>query len=257
MSAQGPHDLDRLQPAQPRLKSLDRARRARGRGRDRGRTPARCPGRSTLTATSCARSVVGGSRNGPGRSRRPRPAGRRTSEELADRPAELGLDRAPAPRRPGRAAGGPAARERSAVISSPTRSARVDSIWPSLMKVGPSSLSAGREPLARTPRPDAAARQEARRDRRKRNAAPTSASALSSARSAPWRARTRAMARSRRILRSDAAPHASRASDPPGGMERRDPAGQIAVAWRGRTRPPRSGAASSACAGNRRMLSTR
>ena len=47
-----------------------------------------------------------------------------------------------APRRPGKAGGGPAGSLRSTVISSPRRSARVDRSWPSLMKLGPNSSNA-------------------------------------------------------------------------------------------------------------------
>ncbi len=49
---------------------------------------------------------------------------------------------APAPRCPGKAGAGPAGSARSAVISSPRRSARVDRSWPSLMKLGPNSSNA-------------------------------------------------------------------------------------------------------------------
>ena len=71
--------------------------------------------------------------------------------------AEFGLDQRLRLARRERAAAGPASVARSSVISSPRRSARVDSSWPSLMKLGPSSSKRRGEPLARPRCADAAA----------------------------------------------------------------------------------------------------
>ena len=110
----------------------------RKRSRSRAKAAA-MPGRSTLTATSCPRWSP---RNGPARSRRRRSAPRRRMRtEPSSGAAELGLDqRARLGARERRQRSCSSAR--SAAISSPSRSARVDSIWPSLIKLGPSSSNA-------------------------------------------------------------------------------------------------------------------
>ena len=138
------------------------------------------PGRSTLTATSRP-SVV--TRNAPARSRRRRSASRRSCANSA-RPAGRARARwCGAPRRRETAADGPAAAARSAATSSLRRSARVDSAWPSLMKVGPISCSAAasRSPGRRGSRAPAKSRAQA-----------ISAGAMpriSSGNSASWRAK--------------------------------------------------------------------
>ena len=202
------------------------------------------PGRSTLTATSRA---VG--RDGE-MHLRDRGGGDRGVVELREqrleRLAELALDRARAPRAPGNAGRRSCSCARSAATSSLRRSARVDSAWPSLMKLGPHLLQRRRQPLARPPR--VAAQANSRAQAISGGAMPR----ISSGNSASWRAKLSATRNRRQLLRSAR----QNILDPPARMQGGDAEGHVAPgdlleARRAHAR------ASSLCGGKRRMLSCR
>ena len=81
-------------------------------------------------------------------------------EQTVERAGELGLDQRRAPQRPGNGGSRSCRLARSAAISSPRRSARVDSSWPSLMKLGPNSSNAAASRWPGRGDPAAAARKQ-------------------------------------------------------------------------------------------------
>src|SRR6266446_1355572 len=196
--------------------------RASHKNRSRSRATARAiPGRNTLTATSCPSVVtakwtcaIEAAATGVSSNEAKRLAtGRPNSPSIRAR--------ASAPEKGGKRSCSSA---RSSVISSPSRSARVDRIWPSLMKLGPISVKAA---ASRSPgRATARSRRRTSRVTRRNGAMPAT---RSNGNSASWRASTRAIrtrrARLRPLRRS---PNTSIVrSEPPGRMQRGDPARQI------------------------------
>ena len=168
------HDLDRLQPAQRGLQPLAQTGQPQEQveiaGKRRGDARPQHLDRD-LVPVGRPREMDLGDRGG--RDRRSRrtmrtalSSGRANSASISAR-ASL----------PGTAAAGPAGSPDRAVISSPRRSARVDRSWPSLMKLGPSSLERGGEPLTRARRDRAAAARkqaaEPQKGRRGRDGRPT------------------------------------------------------------------------------------
>ena len=171
-------------------------------------------------------------RNEPARSRRRRPACRRSSKrDLRPGARARRHDRARFGRRERRqlVLQARSGRRRS---PSPTRSARVDRNWPSLMKLGPSSCSASasrlpranRCPMSRGVRSPAGQQSAARRPllvQRRRRRREVEREQRVVAREACGRSRD-----SRRRMGKD---RAAIRSEPPGGMQRGDAAGQIAI----------------------------
>ena len=206
------------------------------------------PGPQDLDRDLLARA--GHARSAPGRSRRRRPAGRRssrTARRAAGRARASIIWRASAPSNGGRSS---CSCDRSAASS-----------WPSRSDAGGEALAELDEARARAPaapapgagpgRPGASWRDS----RRARRSTGSGSGSRSSGNSALWRARQRAMPISRqrcRTLRSMAA-----CLETPGRVDRRDAAGQIAIAHALRARPARSCARRSPGPGKRRMLSTR
>ena len=246
-------DLDRLQPAQLRPGPLDQPRQPQEQV-EVAREGARDPGPQHLDRDLRAlgrhremhlRDRGGGDR----RCRRRRRRGSRAAARTRPRSAR-------APRRRERAAGGPAACARSSVISSPSRSARVDRIWPSLMKLGPSSVSAAASRSPGRPRGAGAAPPEQPGDaqtaaRRRR--------CRSSGNSASCRARVSAIRTRRARLRQAAQEPEHRV----GSLQSRQAECSAAtppVRLRNcaRSRPAAAIISdNSLCGGKRRMLSTR
>src|SRR3954471_12109161 len=118
---------------------------------------------------------------------------------------------------------------RSAAMASPTRSDRVDRIWPSLMKLGPRSRSAA---ASRSPGRPGTSFAEIRRAN---EATPGATSRSSCGKSASWRPSVRMITIRRTTLRivriiGTFEPVQEKGSEPPAGMDRRDAAGQVAVA---------------------------
>ena len=164
------------------------------------RNAASTPGRSTLTATSapaspslagtvarCTCAIEAAARG---------VSSKWSNNSSTGRPSPLTMvARASAAGNGGRRSRN---RPRSSASSSPNRSARTESAWPSLMKLGPSACSAaarrspGLSPGCARGRPASSLA----------SAITTGgASSMSSGKSASWRARVRAMAISRRIWR--------------------------------------------------------
>ena len=189
----GLHHLDRPEPAQLPAAAARPRPRSRRRSRGRASIAASMPGRSTLTATSLALAGHGEMHlRDRGRGDRPVVEAR---EQLLDRPAQLGLDHAARHGRIGRAAADPAAatdRRRGARRADRPRVAR---LWPSLMKLGPSSCSAR---ASRSPGRPGASLRATRRAIRTTN---SGTGASSSGNRALWRARQRAIRTRRQRLR--------------------------------------------------------
>ena len=110
-------------------------------------------GRRTFTATIAPSRAA--SRGAPARPTRPRPAALERREELVERPRRGSPRRRAARRRTGRAAPGRAAARARRPARGGSRSARVEAIWPTLMKVAPrrsQSATWARPRRARRPR---------------------------------------------------------------------------------------------------------
>src|SRR5205823_6273750 len=132
--------------------------------------------------------------------------------------------------RPGKGGRRSCSSARSSVISSPRRSARVARIWPSLMKLGPSSAKAA---ASRSPgRAVAAPRRRRERVALSNGALGTRLPRAVIGNSASCRTRVRPIRRRRARLRTlRMNPNTARLrSEPPGRMNGGDAAGQVSVA---------------------------
>ena len=169
-------------PQPPRLApSSARASLASACSTSRSRSmTSRMPGRSTLTTTS--RAVLAGAPRAPGRWRRRRAGSRsKLREDLARAAARGAFDDARARSLPGKGGTRSCSFASSSAMSAGSRSRRVETAWPNLTKIGPSSSSARRR---RSPRREPCAPLEpdpGREDRTGSAAAGTDA----------WRARNR------------------------------------------------------------------
>src|SRR5579875_3329791 len=181
------------------------------------------PGRSSLTATSCP-SVVRAKCTWAIEAAATAVSSKSANRLATGSPNSASINARAC--RPGKGGRRSCRLARSAAISSPNRSARVDRIWPSLMKLGPSSLSAA---ASRLPgRGSSGPRRRA--SRRAVRSSGASAVTWSSGNSASWRASVIPMRHKRSRLRPARSGPASgrNASKTPGRMERSDAPQQIA-----------------------------
>ena len=231
-----------LQPAQRRLEALDSSASqmkqvevARERRVDAG--PQHLD-RDLARPRSSTREMDLGDR---GRGDRPVVEARRTARRRG-RPSSRSIERrACAAGKGGRPS---CSWARSAAISSPSRSARVGEALAELDEGRAQLVKGAGQALARAPRRLAGATSR----RASRSTAARAAAASSSGNSASWRARrARDADQARRGGGSSAAP--SRPLQPPGRVQRRDAAGQVAVRGPARGRRARSCRAKVACGG--------